>query len=101
VTTADDLVQLEIMLNRFNRLMGELARGVITRNTFLPWEVDLLLDIQSCELESCRRSETMRQYQKAVQRQMEAGPGPPMRLSQFLVIRARRGSALSGDETAA
>jgi hypothetical protein len=101
VTTADDLVQLEIMLNRFNRLMSELARGVITRNTFQAWEVDLLLDIQGCALESRRRSETMRQYQRAVERQMEAGPGPPIRLSQFLAIRAHRTGLLSGDETAA
>jgi hypothetical protein len=100
VTTADDLVQLEIMLNRFNRLMSELARGVITRNTFFAWEVDLLLDIQSCALESRRRTETMRQYQRAVERQMETGPGPPMRLSQFLVIRAQR-APIAGDETAA
>ncbi|HXB68420.1 MAG TPA: hypothetical protein VNY05_09260 [Candidatus Acidoferrales bacterium] len=95
MTTTDDLVELEIMLGRFNRLMGELARGVITRNNFTQWEVALLLDIQTCQLESRRKSDTMRQYQRAVERQMESGPGPPMKLSEFLTMRANR-SAKTG-----
>jgi hypothetical protein len=90
VTTADDLVELEIMLGRFNRLMVELARGVITRNNFMPWEVELLLDLQTCTLEPRRKSEIMRQYQRAVERQMDSGPGPPMKLSEFLTMRANR-----------
>ena len=96
VTTADDLVQLELMLNRFNRLMGELARGVTARNGFAPWEVEILLDIQGCQLEPRRRSETMRQYQRAVERQLETGPGPPMKLSEFLLHRARRRDGVIG-----
>ena len=87
MTTADDLVQLEIMLGRFNRLMGELARGVIARNTFTSWEVELLLDFQTCKLEPRRRSDILRQYQRAVERQMEKGPGPPTKLSEFLSVR--------------
>jgi hypothetical protein len=76
------------MLNRFNRLMGDLMRGAITRNVFQPWEMDLLLDIESCPLDRRRRLEILRQYQKAVERQLEAGPGPPMKLSAFLAMRA-------------
>ena len=72
------------MLGRFNRLISELARGVITRNSFAPWEIEIILDLQTCKLEPRRRSETMRQYQRAVERQMERGPGPPMKLSDFL-----------------
>jgi len=78
------------MLGRFNRLMGDLARGVITRNHFAPWEIELLLDIQTCILEPRRKSEIIRQYERAVRRQMESGPGPPMKLSEFLTIRANR-----------
>jgi hypothetical protein len=89
MTTAD-LVELEIMLGRFNRLMAELARGVIARNNFAPWEVELLLDIQTCKLEPRRKSDIMRQYQRAVTRQMETGPGPPMKLSEFLTMRSQR-----------
>ena len=87
MTEADDLVEQELMLHRFNRLMGEIMRGVITRNVFQAWEIDVLLDIESCPLER-RRLETLRQYQKAVERQLDTGPGPPMKLSVFLAARA-------------
>ena len=87
MTEADDLVDQELMLNRFNRLMGELMHGAITRNVFQPWEIDLLLDIDSCPLDR-RRLEILRQYQKAVERQFNTGPGPPMKLSAFLAVRA-------------
>jgi hypothetical protein len=87
---AEDLIALEIMLNRFKRLMNEILRGAIVRNTFHPWEVDILLDMQDCDLEPRRRQEILRQYQRAVERQMETGPGPPMKLSEFLQLRMTR-----------
>jgi hypothetical protein len=82
--TAEDLVERELMLGRFNRLIGELARGAVLRTTFQPWEVELLLDFEACPIDPKRRVETLRQYQRAVARQLEAGPGPPLKLSQFL-----------------
>jgi hypothetical protein len=90
VTAIDDIEQRELMLNRFRRLFGELMRGEITRNHFAAWEVDILLDFQACELPSRRRGDILRQYLRAVERQLESGPGPPMRLSQFLVVREQR-----------
>jgi hypothetical protein len=48
------------------------------------------MDFETCKLEARRRVEILNQYQRAVERQMETGPGPPMKLSQFLVIRAQR-----------
>jgi hypothetical protein len=86
----DDLVVLELMLNRFRRLMADLQRGAMSRNDFQPWEVEILLDISNCELDRRRRADILRQYQRAVEKQMETGPGPPMKLSDFLAIRARR-----------
>src|SRR6185295_4783567 len=88
--TADDLIQLELMLNRFNRLIAELLRGSIVRTTFHPWEVEILLDMETCEVEPRKRQEILRQYQKAVQKQMETGPGPPMKLSEYLQLRMTR-----------
>jgi len=88
MTEADDLVEQELMLNRFNRLLGELMRGAITRNVFQSWEIDLLLDIEHCPLDRRRRQDILRQYRKAVERQLETGPGPPMKLSGFLAMRA-------------
>jgi len=87
VNTADHLIKRELMLNRFNRLMGELARGLAARNTFEPWEIEILLDMQTCQLEPRRRTEILRQYQRAVERQLEVSPGPPIKLSQFLIAR--------------
>jgi len=82
--SADDLVELELMLNRFKRLMGEIMRGELARNAFHPWEIDILLDLEECQLDRRRRTDTLRQYERAVERQMATGPGPPMKLSQYL-----------------
>lgn len=89
------MVALELMLNRFRRLISELMRGAISRNAFEPWEVELLLDCEQCNLEPRKRLDTLRQYQKAVEKQLEIGPGPPMKLSEFLQSRnMRRPSSL-------
>ena len=61
--------------------------GEIRRNNFEPWEIDLILDLETCQLPSRRRLEILRQYQRAVERQMESGPGPPIKLSHFLFLR--------------
>lgn len=87
---ADDLIQLELMLNRFRRLLGELARGEVTRNSFEPWEVEILVDIASYNLQRRQRGEVLRQYVKAVEKQMENGPGPPMTLSQYFQLKTTR-----------
>ena len=74
----------EDLLNQFNRLIRELLRGQINRNTFRPWEVELLLDVENCSLRDSSRESTLRRYQKAVQRQIERGAREPMKLSDFL-----------------
>jgi len=97
VTSADDIEQRELMLNRFRRLLGELMKGEISRNSFESWEVQILLDFEACVLGSRRRRDILRQYQRAVVRQLEAGPGPPMLLSEFLVLREQRRAAASDE----
>jgi hypothetical protein len=88
---AEDLIELELLRNRFNRLMTELSRGEIARNSFQPWEVEILLDIEACELEPRKRLDTLRQYQKAVQKQMEHGNGPPLlKMSEYLQAKSTR-----------
>lgn len=74
----------EAVLHQFNRLMQELLRGTLTRNTFRPWEVEILLDIELCNLRDAAKRETLRRYQKAVQRQMEKGASRPLKLSEYL-----------------
>jgi hypothetical protein len=77
-------IDSEARLNRFNRLMQELIRGAMNRNTFQPWEIDILLDIEGCQIREPVKRETLRRYQKAVQRSMEKGAQMPLRLSEYL-----------------
>ena len=80
----DTLPDSETVLAQFNRLMQELLRGTMNRNTFRPWEIDVLLDIESCELKESGKREILRRYQKAVQRHMERGARLPLKLSEYL-----------------
>lgn len=81
----------EAVLHQFNRLVQELLRGTLNRNTFRPWEVELLLDIEHCNLRDATKRETLRRYQKAVQRHMERGGERPLKLSEYLEgLKARR-----------
>lgn len=87
----DFLPDSEAILAQFNRLMQELLRGNMSRNTFRPWEVELLLDIESCNLRDSARREILRRYQKAVQRHMEKGASLPLKMSEYLdSVKAKR-----------
>ena len=86
-----ETVDSEARLNRFNRLMQELIRGNMNRNTFQPWEIEILLDIEACQIREPVKRETLRRYQKAVQRAMEKGAPMPLRLSEYLS--GKKGSA--------
>jgi len=61
-----------------------LIRGNMNRNTFQPWEIEILLDIDACQIREPVKRETLRRYQKAVQRAMEKGAPTPLRLSEYL-----------------
>src|SRR5580658_3093338 len=74
----------EVMLTRFNKLLQELVRGTMNRNTFQPWEIEILLDIEACNLKEAVKRETLRRYHKAVQRAMEKGASVPFKLSDYL-----------------
>ena len=74
----------EVMLTRFNKLLQELVRGTMNRNTFQPWEIEILLDIENCNVREAVKRETLRRYQKAVQRAMEKGAPVPLKLSEYL-----------------
>ena len=89
----DTVHDSDAVLARFNKLLQELLRGAITRNTFRPWEVDILLDIESCKLRESGRKEILRRYQKAVQRAMEKGAPAPLKLSEYLELQKARREA--------
>ena len=90
----ESLPDSETVLAQFNRLIQELLRGNMQRNTFRPWEIELLLDIEGCNLRESSKRDTLRRYQKAVQRHMEKGARLPLKLSEYLEgIKARRSSS--------
>src|ERR1700688_2945432 len=87
----DSLPDSEAILAQFNRLMQELLRGDMHRNTFRPWEVGVLLHIESCNLRDASRREMLRRYQRAVQRHMEKGARLPLKMSEYLEsVKAKR-----------
>jgi hypothetical protein len=79
-----ELPDSDAVLAQFNRLMKELLSENFGRNTFRPWEIDILLNIESCDVGPGSRGVVLRRYQKAVQRQMEKGARLPLKLSEYL-----------------
>ena len=90
LSMVDTVQDSDFVLARFNKLVQELLRGSITRNTFRPWEVEILLDIEACNLRDGGRKELMRRYQKAVQRSMEKGAPMPLKLSEYIELQKSR-----------
>jgi hypothetical protein len=91
----------ETVLAQFNRLVSELLKGTVNRNTFRPWEIDVLLDIESCNLRDSNKRETLRRYQKANQRYMEKGARLPLKLSEYLEAQRVRREALAAKSSPA
>src|ERR1700722_774514 len=85
----EDPPDLELIANRFNRLVKELLQGEVRRTSFQPWEVHLLLDLQACRLTPSRRDEALRRYQRVVQKQLDRRDLPPVRFWVFLGRRKR------------
>ena len=87
----DSFPDSDAVLAQFNRLIQEILGGSMRRNTFRPWEIDVLLDIESCSLRDANRRETLRRYQRAVQRHMEKGARLPLKLSEYLdAVKAKK-----------
>ncbi len=82
--SVDDSADTDDVLLRFNRLIRELLQGSTSRESFQPWEVDLLLDMRNCQINELVREGVLRRYREAVQRQIRRGGTVPMKLSEFL-----------------
>jgi hypothetical protein len=74
----------EAILAQFSLLMGELLRGGMHRSKFRPWEIDLLLDIESCTLRGSVKRKLLTEYHNAVQAQLQEGADLPFRFSEYL-----------------
>ena len=80
----DSMPDSDTVLALFNRLIGELLRGSLNRNTFRPWEIEILLDLEGCEFKEGNKREMLKRYQRAVQRHMEKGARLPLKMSDYL-----------------
>jgi len=78
------LTNSDAVLAQFNRLLRELLGGGLHRHTFRPWEIEILLDIESWNLKGPKRGTILRRYQKAVQRMMEQGARMPLRFAEYM-----------------
>lgn len=97
MTSGDFSVDSETRLHQFNKLIQELLKGSVSRNTFRPWEIEILLDIEACNLRDGNRREILRRYQKAVQRHVDRGSESLLKLSEYLERNRLRRERLSGD----
>ena len=64
--------------------MNELLRTGIHRANFQTWEIEILLDIESCPLRGPAKRKALRDYQNAVQAALATGAQRPMPFSEFL-----------------
>jgi hypothetical protein len=80
----NETVSEQTELTSLNRLVHEIIVGSARRNTFTQWELELLLDLQTCGIRKSARPEVLRRYLKAVQQSYAEGARGPLRLSAFL-----------------
>ena len=80
----------ERMMARFNHLMRELKVGLIERTTFQPWEVELMVDIATSDVNGLPLRHVLNTYQRAVRRQMMKGASLPLKFSVYLEAARQR-----------
>jgi hypothetical protein len=78
------------------QLIQELVGGIVRRNRFTQWELDLLLDLELSRLRKSSRGDALRRYLRTVQASQAQGVDEPPRFSTFLQEIAPRKAAASG-----
>ncbi len=58
---------------QFNGLIQGVIGGRQHRHVFQPWELAILLDIESCTVRQCSREDLLRRYQRAAYQHAVAG----------------------------
>jgi hypothetical protein len=77
-------------LAAFTELIQELIGGVIQRHVFSRPELELMLDLETCQIRKSTRADVLRRYLKAVQQQFAEGAATPLRLSLFVQKEAQQ-----------
>lgn len=81
---AVSLNQEEEIRKRFQRLIEELLEQRVKRNSFQPWEIDLLIDIDQYHFPRSLRTRLLQRYERAVLKSLAKGIGKPFLFSQYL-----------------
>jgi hypothetical protein len=82
--------ELERRLAHLDQLVADLSAGQFRRTTFQPWEVELLLDIQACNIGDSNKKELLKRYQRAAHRWFDRGGRTILLLSDYMAKRHRR-----------
>jgi hypothetical protein len=85
-----DAIELESRLASLDSLIADLNSGQFRRTTFLPWEIEFLLDVQACNLGEANKKGLLKRYQKAAHRWCDRGGRTFLLLSEYLAKRHRR-----------
>jgi hypothetical protein len=69
---------------QFNGLIQGVIGGRQHRHVFQPWELAILLDIESCTVRQCSREDLLLRYQRAAYQHAVAGEPELLKFSEFL-----------------
>jgi len=69
---------------RFNRLMKCVLEGDLNGNAFQEWEIEILLDIQRCELPYAEFRRAIQRYRRYANRQLLNGAPMPPTFSEYV-----------------
>lgn len=72
-----------VRLGDLNRLVQELLCGGPRRSIFTAWEMDFLLDMETCRIRKTSRQNLLRRYQRAAQKSCTTSGAIPT-LSAFV-----------------
>jgi len=79
--------ELEIRLVHLDNLLADMAAGQFHRTTYQPWEIEVLLDIQACNVSEPDRKALLQRYQKAAHRWFDRGGRTLLLLSDYMAKR--------------
>ena len=71
-------------MSSVSQFVHEVISGSVRRNTFTPWELELLLDLQASRVRKGSRPEVLKRYLRAAQQDAAHGSSDLLRLSAFL-----------------
>lgn len=73
-----------VTVEAFERFMREFVAGSMKRNSFHPWEIELIIDIQECRVKHGRSEQMLRRYRTAARKFLEKGFERPLKMSEYI-----------------